>query len=318
VKFNPRRGYSHDDTEDEKASDALQKKKWDFYASVPIRDLSAVDVRPFGNAISFDLVFTALPHKARRELRNTQGVFLTQSGYRLRIIDQNKPAEQLWEDPRFAYASNQNIFAAQGPGPRASHPALLKESLDAAAQRYRQQVDAVEMQFKQREDFDRRTGGLFLAYYRFVGEITAVLGDALYVYPVAGPDPTFQQHADTFVLNTDYIDLFHGREFLFDAGLMGKPDYINYKNDIISERLLSGEQMLDAYDLRNYYDIERAPGRPLVFVMKGFMHIARQFFDPETKRYDFARTLLRELCNPATKSSCSPRAIMNPLMLCPT
>ena len=63
--------------------------------------------------------------------------------------------------------------------------------------------------------------------------------------------------------------------------------------DIIFKKLLSQGKCFDAYDLENYYDIKREKNKSFILVMKGFMYIAKQFFDSGKERDNFLRILLQ-------------------------
>ncbi|MDO8663009.1 MAG: hypothetical protein Q7K98_07325 [Candidatus Omnitrophota bacterium] len=171
---------------------------------------------------------------------------------------------------------------------------FYKQRLDELKERYRESIIITERNYKRTNDFTKRNASLFLAYYQFIKALTSNLdsGESVYIYPVPGPDFAFQMHADTFALNNEATDNLWGRELLEESGILGKPDYENFDNDIIFQKLLSKGKYLDAYDLKNYFDIKREQDKKFIFVMKGFMYIAQQFISSETERRNFLENLL--------------------------
>ena len=142
----------------------------------------------------------------------------------------------------------------------------------------------------------------FFAYCQFVKTLIDILDptNSVYIYPTPGPDISFQMYADTFILNKDpdsYLGIFLAEE----AGVLEATDYYDYKKNAIYKRLLSKFKTLDAYNLKNYFDIERAENKTFILIMKGFMHIAEQHLDSDERRRDFLKNLLEHFLHVGNK-----------------
>ncbi|MFA6142981.1 MAG: hypothetical protein WC738_06805 [Candidatus Omnitrophota bacterium] len=296
AKFDPeRKNIEFDEVEKEKRG-----KRWDFRADIPVEDLSGLEIHKTGNHLSIDLSFAEFPWQARRILRKLRNTFTTKGGSCLKITEKNGPPDYLWDNPCYYFRSNKNIFSSDWEEiTRAQKEPVhftesQKDALELAKKNYRREVTAAEEGFKRDNNFYKLYALLFRAYYRLNGTITTVLDRDIstYIYPVPGPDITFQTYAPTFSLNDDSTDAFLGRQLLEDSGTIGSINTHEWDNDPVYNKLLS-KRSLDAYDLESYYDIERKEGAKLVFVMKGFMYIAQQhYLKSKNERDEFLTKLL--------------------------
>lgn len=169
------------------------------------------------------------------------------------------------------------------------------ELLTEAIKQYAREVTQAIKEHERSGDFDKRNISLFLAYYRFVSVLTKALNplDSCYIYPVPGPDVSFQMHSRTFRLNIDSSDSDFGADLLLQAGIISGDD--TSIDDYITDRMLLTKEPLDAYSIENYQVIERPNGMKFILVMKGFVEISRKLFGSENTVHILLEQILNDI-----------------------
>jgi|GEM_PF-673097 len=162
--------------------------------------------------------------------------------------------------------------------------------LDEAAENYRRKVEKVITESGSK----RKDADLFIPYYELIGAITTVLDPqhSIYIYPVSGPDITFQMHAPTFILNDDIHDLWLGKQFMEEAGLLKERTDQDSEKILFNENLLSGKEQIKAYDLDSYSKVRRNDGHKFILVMKGLMYIYEKDIGKSQTQQAFLQELL--------------------------
>jgi len=91
----------------------------------------------------------------------------------------------------------------------------IKRKIEQAINLYAQEIQKTLDNYKASKDIDQRSAELFFAYYNLIQSLVSVInvGRSIFVYPISGPDISFQLCADTFLLNKGVLDGSRGRDW---------------------------------------------------------------------------------------------------------